>query len=48
MATLAQRAGLDATAAGTAAVVTTEAATNLVKHAGGGEFCSVRSKTASR
>src|SRR6187549_1011569 len=37
MAAVAQRAGLDATTAGTAAVVTTEAATNLVKHAGGGE-----------
>jgi anti-sigma regulatory factor (Ser/Thr protein kinase) len=38
MAALGQRAGLDATAAGNAALVTTEAATNLVKHAGGGEI----------
>jgi anti-sigma regulatory factor (Ser/Thr protein kinase) len=38
MAVLGQRAGLDETAAGNAAVVTTEAATNLVKHAGGGEI----------
>jgi anti-sigma regulatory factor (Ser/Thr protein kinase) len=37
MAALAQKAMLDETAAGVAAVVTTEAATNLVKHAGGGE-----------
>src|SRR5258705_5863131 len=38
MAALAQGAGLDSTAAGIAALVTTEAATNLVKHAGGGEI----------
>src|SRR6185503_2539260 len=37
MAALGQRVGLDPNAASNAAVVTTEAATNLVKHAGGGE-----------
>ncbi|HEV7498411.1 MAG TPA: ATP-binding protein [Vicinamibacteria bacterium] len=38
MAALCQRAGLDENACGSAAVVTTEAATNLVKHVGGGEI----------
>jgi len=38
MAALGQRVGLDPNAASNAAVVTTEAATNLVKHAGGGEI----------
>jgi anti-sigma regulatory factor (Ser/Thr protein kinase) len=38
MAALCERAGLDESACGSAAVVTTEAATNLVKHAGGGEI----------
>ena len=34
---LAERAGLDATACGTVALLVSEAATNLAKHAGGGE-----------
>jgi anti-sigma regulatory factor (Ser/Thr protein kinase) len=38
MAALCQRQSLDDNACGAAALVTTEAATNLVKHAGGGEI----------
>jgi anti-sigma regulatory factor (Ser/Thr protein kinase) len=38
MAALCQQQGLDDNACGAAAVVTTESATNLVKHAGGGEI----------
>jgi anti-sigma regulatory factor (Ser/Thr protein kinase) len=44
---LARSAGLDAAAAGRMALIVTEAATNIVKHAGGGE-CVLRSVCGER
>ena len=41
---LARRLGFDETEGGKVALVVTEAATNLVKHAGGGELCFVALK----